>query len=113
MTYNYHQHTGSSAEGSGCYTTPQYHQHTNSCYKTCGGNASFDHFDNNGWTAVYHCSQCGRWLSNGQNEQFYAPNNISCYERILNCNKGNEITGYSLGCGKTTETLESATVIFD
>ena len=62
ISYTYHEHTGSSAEGTGCYTNPIYHTHINSCHRQvwCGNPYSYDAGTH--WVTDYHgtCPGCGK-----------------------------------------------------
>lgn len=45
-------------------------------------------------------------------EQFSAPTYMKCTNQICVCGKSDEIVGYTLGCGKTEETVEEAIIKF-
>lgn len=100
-------HEGSSASGTGCYTTPVYHKHVNACYKTqeCPGTFQSISGSGNNWTGI-NCSYCGISI--------YNKVSIANLAGVLSCGKSNNtIVGYSAGCGKTESTIETAEIVFN
>lgn len=101
ISYVYHEHTGSADAGDGCYTSPVYHSHSSSCYtsvpvtpahkSTCAW-----HHETDAWGNLITMWDC----------------DCSYSKQVLNCSRGSEIVGWNLGCGKTTSTIESATLTF-
>lgn len=117
LIYNYHQHTGSPAKGTGCYTKPIYHQHVDSCIQreACNGQASDIHKTNLGYYNEdgkefadweFECSVCGH-------VSLKAHVDINHVRETYVCGKTTEITGWTLGCGKNEKTIESATIVFN
>lgn len=102
VSYIYHTHNGTSSAYGGCYTTPVYHSHSDDCYSFCDcynkGHQVRAEVGTNGYT-YYYCYTCG---PNGEH---------GCGRVILSCEQS-AATGYTLGCGKTTDTIESATITF-
>lgn len=129
----YHTHSGSPTTGGGCYTTAITHTHTDACYnlgtcnKTTGDYGYITGRQACGWCGnpdsvckrsfkVYHsaCGSATEWRED------WACGNSSCgysiqkryqgthtYRKSLKCTIAEGITGYSLGCGKDTTTVES------
>ena len=92
IQYNYHTHEGTTTSGTGCYTTP------NIVNVTCTGWIA-DEFDINGGIHIGTCNRCGR--------TDYTTGGKIC-GRLL----GTRQDGYKLDCGKTEDTIESATIIY-
>lgn len=101
----YHEHSGSSTEGDGCYK-PVYHQHSESCYRKissseygCYTVKTVDTSDGDyeGHDFKYYYMSCG--------EVVYGTNSSHIHTK-LDCNRGNQVTGYTLGCGKTEESVD-------
>lgn len=101
-----HQHTGDPQAGGGCYK-PVYHSHGSDCYKTVS-------------SSEYGCSTVRWWdTSDGDYEGHdYKYFEMSCgitvhgtnsshSHTVLTCNKSGVVERYTLGCGKTEETVES------
>ena len=108
VQYTYHVHEGSSGDtANGCYTTPEYHTHTDSCYETITGRWSKTS-DYTG--AVYvKCTRCGAKGTAGMGLE----GTVHCSGKSLTCKIDTTIIiAYTLGCGKTEDTIESATIIF-
>lgn len=102
----YHVHTGHSGSNGGCYTIPVYHSHGKSCYKEvssqeygCYTIRSWDTSDGDyeGHDYKYFEMSCGKTIHG---------TNSSHSHSVLNCSRGGEIVGYSLGCGKNGNTVE-------
>lgn len=121
IVYTYHVHEGSAGvTANGCYTTPIYHSHISTCYseeKTCYATPSERYIDGRTWIGYDH-SACGAswdgvdWKdgSSGYNSSYNAYSHT--YKNLI-CNKTNStIDDYVLGCGKTEDTIESATIIY-
>ena len=114
VQYTYHVHEGSEGtSANGCYTTPVYHNHISSCTNICKGtmicvgggevNGSYMH--------GYKCNYCGRQEFSGGSEKppWSCGKNLGGY----GCGMSNTtIIGYTLGCGKTEETVESVTITY-
>lgn len=120
VKYIYHEHSGDSTTGTGCYTVAEYHKHTDSCYKTvqtgtrkCG---TWNCYSNDGSTQHFRCSGCGATATQHADTSSsgwgMGDHMVPTYSKQLNCTKGNEIIGYQLGCGKTEESIESAIITF-
>ena len=104
IEYTYHTHTGSSSEGTGCYTTPVYHKHVESCYnhetRPAGAHKQGD---------LYICNGCGTVLGTSD----WGGNHCQSTVRTsLKCGKSNTIESYSIGCGMAEGDIESATITF-
>ena len=112
ISYTYHVHTGSSSTGGGCYSnTPTYHRHTNSCYgPSCGEHMLDAGYTNASWGcgAGVHLGECpvhGVFENRVTGEV--------CGYRELTCTiPEGTFEGYKQTCGKTTSTIESATITF-
>ena len=113
VKYIYHEHSGDSTTGTGCYTVAEYHKHTDSCYKTvqtgtrkCG---TWNCYNNHTPYADFRCSGCGaeaknQWVGDTSSSGWgMGDHMVPIYSKQLNCTKGDEIIGYQLGCGKTEE----------
>jgi len=112
IQYTYHVHQGDTSSSGGCYTTPVYHSHANGCYKKCGGtigpSENVDIAAGGQWT-VRICQTCGEWYNPSA-----TPSTCTKLTSTVICGKKTTtIEGYSLGCGKTIDTIESATIIFN
>ena len=116
IVYNYHEHEGSEdSTANGCYTKAVYHSHTSSCYKYCSGVWVYrgKEEDSHGTKqGVYTCSVCGHEYRAGAPYIDGGGAGQSCGQRSLNCSRGGTIETYKLGCGKTEDTIESATIIY-
>lgn len=104
-TIVYHGHSGSSTEGGGCFK-PVYHQHSDSCYRKvssgeygCYTVKTEDTTDGDyeGHDYKYYHMSCG---------QVVHGTNSSHNHLELDCSRGNQVTGYALGCGKTEESID-------
>ena len=112
VQYNYHVHEGNELMEGGCYITPVYHAHNSSCSYTTSypGTRKWQNFMSGSTAYKWTCTNCG--------EVGYAPEKGQeipcsfCAVRNYTCGKENTIERYSLGCGKTEDTIESATIIY-
>lgn len=126
----YHAHSGSETEGGGCYTIPVmhvhegdgtcedgcykavFHQHSDGCYKRVKSEdygcyivdwwdtSDDDWRDSDGYFHDYRYYEmsCGQTIHG---------TNSGHYHNQLNCSRGNEVTGYTLGCGKDENTVDA------
>lgn len=101
-----HVHTGDPEAGGGCFV-PVYHSHVGSCYKTISSSEygcytvkwwNTSDGDYEGHDYKYYQMSCGQTIHG---------TNSSHGHTITECNKGNTIERYTIGCGKTEETPES------
>ena len=60
----------------------------------------------------YTCDLCGATKHLCDGGAAAGSQHCSRQGRLI-CNRGGEITGYTLGCGKTEQTIESATIVFN
>lgn len=109
ISYTYHSHEGEAAAGTGCYTVPVYHTHEAACLGTttsscgCTTDKGWHEVPNNG--APYPaCDNCGHFYH--QSSPCGYGTTVSYYK----CGLDQAIEGYSLGCGKTEQTIETATI---
>ena len=128
----YHTHSGSPTEGGGCYTTAITHTHTDACYnlgtcnKTTGDYGYITGREACGWCGrgdsvckrsfkVYHsaCGHATEWRedwtcgnSDCGNSAQRKYGGTHTYRKSLKCTIAEGITGYSLGCGKDTTTVD-------
>lgn len=101
VAYNYHEHIGTSENGDGCYTKPHILYGQGSTYVYA------NYTNDNGTTYhAYACRDCGKQISNYRDDQYSSPPPHN------NCPAHPYQSGWELGCGKTTSTIESATIIF-
>ena len=103
IKYTYHQHTGSSTSGGGCYTEANY---TTIEGPGCGASLYADKQLGQADPDLYggDCPN-GNW---GGGVHTPGPGWTTCtvhYSRV--------ITGYSLGCGMSTNTITSVTIEFE
>lgn len=78
-----------------------------SCYKECSGSVSKTS-ESGGWY-YYKCNLCGT-IQSGTSEIKYS---FPCTATSLICTKTTStLEEYALGCGKTTDTIETATIIY-
>ncbi|MCM1125011.1 MAG: hypothetical protein NC429_00930 [Lachnospiraceae bacterium] len=115
LVYNYHQHTGSSTEGTGCYTKPEYEYNKGECHVYISGCIGGSTTDSNGFMTCNYTeghTNCGRgtiYLSyHPHRESEHIGSSEYKHEYVIS----SEITGYSINCGKTESTIESATIVF-
>ena len=101
----YHEHTGSEDEEGGCYVKKP-HKHGSSCYRTvssedygCYVVRTVDTGDGDyeGHDYKYYYMSCGRTIHG---------TDASHTHEVINCNKEYD-SGYTLGCGKTEESIEN------
>lgn len=104
ITTDYHTHTGSTGSGGGCYTTVNhtYGNSTSRYYRTIWEKDAWGNYD-----YQYICNKCGsivhlysasKWEGDGRLQEDQAIHR--------NCPGVITSTYYTLGCGKTEETLE-------
>lgn len=105
LVYNYHEHTGSSVEGTGCYTKPVYVMATRT--EKCDGYISM-YGDS---TQEVKCGTCNHVYPNGGSNGKKIGDKCGGYVEV-NYSTG-VINYYVINCGKTTETIESATIVFN
>lgn len=113
VEYVYHEHSGDASSGTGCYSKPVYHTHNSGCYSEykCG---HWDCISNVGGTVVFQCSGCGQKVTEYNVDTSGGGwGKGSHYSSKLSCGMSNNITGYTLGCGKTEQSIEYATIKFD
>jgi len=100
---------GNPDNGTGCYTKPVYHSHVSTCLGTtssicgCNRDIGWHEVPNNG-SPYPACSACGHYYHQSSVCSF--PKQTSYYK----CGLDNTIESYDLGCGKTEQTIESATI---
>ena len=112
IIYTYHEHEGiSDTTANGCYTTPVYHSHESSCYVTCTGTmVRVDSYKAGYPETTFYVLKCNKC---GAEDTGTSKNDKPCYIKTTNCGKNtNTLDHYSLGCGKTEDTIESATIIY-
>lgn len=101
----YHEHQGDGTTEEGCYRAV-YHEHTQGCYRKvpydedgCHIEEAWDTADGDyeGHDYMWYQMSCGELI-----------HGTSAWHQhdVLNCNRGNELAGYALSCGKTSETVE-------
>lgn len=110
ISYVYHQHTGSASSGSGCYTKG-IHNHTSSCGIKYGTHhvVNTDHYD--GGNVYRECIYCG--MGGYVYDDWHTGDWGTCYSNQVGYSCGSPTNSYALGCGKTENTIESATIIFE
>ncbi len=101
-----HMHTGNSEAGGGCFA-PIYHQHTESCYEEVSG-SEYGCYVVNWWDTIdgdyegndfkYFEMSCGETIHG---------TNPGHKHTVLKCNQEGSIVGYTLGCKKTEEDIDS------
>lgn len=142
IQYTYHSHSGNNISGGGCYTVEDIHNHANECYtitttiKTVksynvrDSGKKYDCCNGAGavtWAVFYDVVEkdsdnniisskvqegtiigCGQCVGTKANQGVGTSNN-----KVLNCSiPEGVLLGYALGCGKTENTIESATIVF-
>lgn len=108
IEYQYHVHSGSSADGSGCYTKAEYHKHSDSCYVEGG------HSDSCLYHMEFHDYDCGSvhdWDGDGHGCDGYQVYDCGGHRELI-CKATDAVTGYSLNCGMTEETILCAVIVF-
>ena len=109
IQYTYHEHQGESFTNGGCYTVPVYHSHTNSCYSKCP--STIYYLNSTDTQSQFRCNKCG-WQ--GYIDKVHNPRTGDpCPNSVISCSLTGTIIAYDIGCGKTTDTVESATIIFN
>lgn len=102
LTALYHHHTGSASVGGGCYTQPIMVHKCYNCYQKETGY----------WKEVSH----GGW-SNSEGVDYGDMGTtmewVATGTKTVHVGGLNHIAGYSLGCGKTTLTLDYTKVVLD
>lgn len=104
VTYQYHQHTGDSTSGTGCYTkaitkTVQTGTENYSYHPTVSDD------DGNG---TENCGNCGTKIYTGP----YGSTECGCLCTGSRPVYGTVVDHYEINCGKTTSTIERAIIIF-
>ena len=117
IVYTYHEHIGSAGTtANGCYTTPVFHTHADACYSYCSGKLVFDRQAESPQGTPeghYHCSICNKGFYYGSPYHTGSAAGLTCNDKKLTCSKTTStIDKYSLGCDKTEDTIESATIIY-
>lgn len=109
IQYTYHEHQGEPSINGGCYTTPVYHSHVSNCYSKCTG--TLYSLNNTGTETQWRCPKCDwkGYRSNSSGTKYGDP----CPTSVISCSLTGTIIAYDIGCGKTTDTVESATIIFN
>lgn len=108
IEYQYHVHSGNSADGTGCYTKPEYHKHSDSCYIEGG------HNDSCPFHIEFHDYDCGNvhdWDGDGHGCDGYQIYDCGGHRELI-CGSENAVTGYSVNCGMTEETILCAVIVF-
>ena len=98
VQYTYHVHEGNTTDGGACYTSYTYTVNGGSHNIVGTGKYS-------GSNEYYQCVYCGKGEYSCNIPKYFNPNE-ACSKNII------YMTGYQLGCGKTENTIESATIIF-
>ena len=120
VQYTYHVHEGSAGTtANGCYTKAEVHNHVTTCYAKCTGTIIANGQNTQNSDGTYNCmgtcNSCGKvpTLSGFTTSKKNGDSLGSCIFRTstLICGKSTNAI-YALGCGKTEETIESATIIY-
>lgn len=98
ISYKYHEHSGNSSVVGGCYGNV-------SGTRTCGGRY-YVYMNASGWIAS--CYSCGTNGVVGQSSQYAA----EAWASGKSCGAKVPYTSIGVVCGKTTDTIESATIIY-
>lgn len=101
IQYVYHEHTGNSSSGGGCYGKIVY----KTTQVLCGSTNKYvsGSYESGGTTHYYYtCNVCGKTTTSGAG---------ACKGYITVTTS--DIDHYELNCGKTTGTIESATITFN
>ena len=107
IKYTYHQHSGNSTNGGGCYGKIVYKTTQVICGSTkartiCGSYQAPSSTTGEMTTHCYYkCPDCGTVTTQGSG---------ACTGYITKTTS--DVDHYELNCGKTTSTIESATIIF-
>jgi len=123
ISYTYHTHTGNSSTKGGCYTvavtcggTVQWKLDSSSCYLSLQGN-KWGNCHNVDYS--YVCSTHGCYYNSSKGQMSCdCPGHYECKSCGKNygsvyISKCNATRSYTVGCGKTTDTIESATIVFN
>lgn len=105
-----HEHQGDGTSQEGCYRAV-YHSHGDSCYRRVSSSEYGCYIVN------WHDTSDDDWTDGDGNFHDYKNYEMSCgqkihgtnashFHEVLSCNQGNVVTGYTLGCGKTEESVE-------
>ena len=111
ISYTYHLHSGNETNGDGCYTTPVYYysytaytycNHPNLAYAEVGDGDDF-----------YRCYDCGTTSINKKPSP-KVTGSYTAYEEGYTIPSGATLisTTYEIWCGKTEDTIESATITY-
>lgn len=117
----YHEHTENSTTGGGCYTNAIYHKHDSNCYTTtsqsyqAGIRYEGNTYGDGTWYRTGYCTDCGTQLFIAGSSGGWGTDSPHTHYRnvqTLTCKKTENVTidSYSLGCEKTTSTLENYSV---
>ena len=120
VNISYHEHMESVGENeNGCYIAV-YHTHISSCKIVCNGTFKATERGtqnaDGSWDAPIKCERCGltsEWVSSGAQQRVGDTcNRFKCWKVTGYSCKLNDgdIEKYDLVCGKTEETIESATI---
>ena len=117
IIYNYHKHSGSSTSMGGCYTVG-YHIHTGSCTSTCTVEAECiastrGERGNYYNEYIYRHKNCGQGTVTGSDWQNHSRKGQTWTSNHTYSSCTGKINAYKLGCGKTEESIESATLIYN
>lgn len=111
ISYTYHKHTGSSSSGGGCYTKSVYKNVNKTVTEACPGYFLYIGTEENG-TLIFACDTChgDRALpaEYGEGYRGKCPNSSWTHTKTVQV-----FDHYDPGCGKTTSTIESATITFN
>lgn len=101
----YHVHEGDGTEEAGCYVA-DYHTHSSGCYRKVDddeyGCYVVDWWDTSEDDYEGHDY---KWFEMSCGQTIHGTNS-SHYHNELNCGRGEDVTGYILGCGKTEESID-------
>ncbi len=107
----FHEHKGDGSAESGCYKAA-YHQHSGGCYRDVSSEERGCYVEN-WWNTTED-----DWTDKNGNVYDYKVYEMSCGQTVrgtnpshkhseLNCQRGSEITGYVIGCGKNESTIDA------
>lgn len=110
ISYVYHKHIGSPSQEGGCYTKAVYKNKNETVTEVCPGYYHYIATEVNG-ALIFACDKCGRdqALSAEYGTDYTAkcPNTSWTHTKTVKV-----LDHYDPGCGKTTSTIESATITF-
>ena len=111
ISYTYHVHEGDASASGGCYTKAVMHSHTDACNGPCPGTwGSRVQTVVDGITFyIYTCNTCGITKTTTSYDGVTGTN---CGATTIVCGKTGRVESYGLSCGKTEQTIESATIIY-